>query len=495
MPKNPQRSHAGKLFNQTIIYGIGLVLNRFLGFLLIPLYTNYFSPADWGLYNLIFSIWLFLGVIYTLGLENSFVKFFIEEKSIEGKKEIFSSTIFVLTITSILFSILLFLNAESIISLFNFENKPAALKLFKLLTVLLIADNLNRIPLLSLRAQAKAKIYTYFTLFTLVINTALNFYFVIFLKLGIESILYSSIISTFISLAAGLIINKEFIRLSVSVKKTKALLAFGNKFIYAGIFLLMIDISDRFFLKYFFDESVVGIYSACYRLGTVMSLMISAYKFSWTPYFLNIQKEADNKNIISGIFTKFIFLGAFLFLAFSFLIEPVVKINFSGFYIIQQSYWAGLVIIPFILLAYFFSGLYSTLTVAPFFANKTGYLLINVIIGFAINTILNILLIPKYSYIGAALATLFTFVSITILLFFQTIRIYELIFEKRKILIITGVSVLLYLIFYIFKSINYSVIPQIIAALALLLIYILICRKYKIADFFKIPRNLLKESL
>ena len=486
------RSHSGKLLNQTFVYGIGLVLNRFLGFLLIPLFTNYFHPADLGMYFLIISISLFLGVIYTLGLENSFVKFFIEEDSLDRRKVIFSSTMILLLLSSVLFSILLFLFSSRLVDLFNFENKIAALKLFRILTTLLIVDNLNRIPLLALRAQSKAKIYTYFTLCTLFLNICLNFIFVISLKWGIESILYSSVISTFISLIAGLIINKEFIANAVSISKIKELLVFGNKFIYAGLFLLMIDISDRFFLKYFFDESVVGIYSACYRLGAVMSLMISAYKFSWTPYFLNIQKEKDNKNIISGIFTKFIFMGAFLFLTFSFLIEPIVKINFGGYYILQQSYHAGLVIIPFILLAYFFSGIYSTLTVAPFFANKTGYLLINVIIGFVINTVLNLILIPLYSYTGAALSTLFTFLIITVILFFQTIKIYELLFEKKKILFISGLSVILYILYYFIKTLTNSSIIQISASFLLLLMYILICRKKNIADFFKIPQNLLK---
>ncbi|MCX6163696.1 MAG: oligosaccharide flippase family protein, partial [Ignavibacteriae bacterium] len=128
---------------------------------------------------------------------------------------------------------------------------------------------------------------------TLLINLILNILFIVVFKLNIEAILYSYIISVIFTLFAGLIITKKFFSIKFSLKEAKELIIYGNKFIYFGLFLLLIDVSDRFFLKYFFDESIVGIYSANYRLGTVMSLAIAAFRFSWTPYFLNISENPD----------------------------------------------------------------------------------------------------------------------------------------------------------------------------------------------------------
>ncbi|MDD5360759.1 MAG: oligosaccharide flippase family protein [Ignavibacteria bacterium] len=444
--------HVKDLFSQTTIYGIGLFANKAISFILLPLYTYYFAPAELGVYNLVQSVWLFVILIYLYGQETAFIKFFIDGRNDEEKKTVYSTTLIMLVCSSLVFSLIIYFLSPSIASLIRFENPELGNKLLRILALLLFTDTLFRFPLLLIRAELKAKSYLYLTLLSVLANVSANFILIVGLKMGVEAIFYSYIISVIITFIAGLLATGKYLSLRFSFDTAKKLAAYGNKFIYIGLFVLLIDVSDRFFLKYFFNEEVVGIYSANYRLASVMSLIVAAFRFSWTPYFLNLEKNPENKKIISDIFTYLVFTGMLLFLFFSFFTEPIVKISFGKFSLLDFRYRSGLSIIPIVLLAYFFSGMYSALSVAPFYANKTGELFFVTWLGFAVNMIFNFILIPKFIMMGAALSTLITYLVMLVYLYFRSQKIYKIDFESSKILIITAFAGICYFLYYLSSS-------------------------------------------
>lgn len=488
------KSHVKELFSHTAIYGVGIMLNKVLSFLLIPIYTYYFSPSDLGLYNLIQSLWLFVILIYVFGMETSFIRFFIDAKEDKRKSEIYSTTLLLMTFTSMFFSIIIYFSSGTISNFFGFENLEKGKYLIKILSILLFFDTISRFPLLLLRAELKAKIYFYLSVSALFLNLVFNVLFIIVFNLNTEAILYSYIISVIYVLFAGMVMTKKFFTIKFSLKEAKELIVYGNKFIYFGLFLLLIDVSDRFFLKYFFDESVVGIYSANYRLGTVMSLAIAAFRFSWTPYFLNISENPENKKIISETFTYFVFAGLLLFLFFSFFTEPLVKFSFEGFSLLNSKYFSGLVIIPIILLSYFFSGLFANLTVAPFYANKTSILFLISLEGFLINILLNVLLIPKFQMLGAAYSTLFTYVIMFIHIYILSQKLYKIEYQWKSILVLSVSTAILFILFYyiqyyvVFKSsIKVSI------YLVLIILYLTTSIKFKIIKISSIKLLIKKD--
>jgi O-antigen/teichoic acid export membrane protein len=385
-------------------------------------------------------------------METSFIRFFIDAKEEKLKREIYSTSLILISFTSLLFSVIIYFLSGTVSNFIGFENIEKGTYLIKILSILLFFDTISRFPLLLLRAELKAKIYFYLSVSSLLINLIFNVLFIVVLKLNVEAILYSYIISVIFALIAGLVITKKFFSLKFSLKEAKELFIYGNKFIYFGLFLLLIDVSDRFFLKYFFDESIVGIYSASYRLGTLMSLAIAAFRFSWTPYFLNLSENPENKKIISEIFTYFIFAGLFLFLFFSFFTEPVVKYSFDGFSLLNSKYYSGLIIIPIILLSYFFSGLFANLNVVPFYTNRTSILLLISLEGLIINILLNILLIPKFQMLGAAYSTLFTYVIMFIHIYYLSQKLYKIEYQWKAILILSISAAILFAIFYYIQN-------------------------------------------
>lgn len=481
------KSHIKELFSQTVIYGLGIMLNKSVGFLLLPLYTKYFPPEQIGLITLVQSLSLVLGVIYMFGMETAFMKYFIDAKDDESRSVIYSSTLVLLSVTSLFISSVVFMNAGNIVSLLDFTERDESVFLIKILSIFLVVDTVYRFPLLFFRAKLESKTYAFINFLTFLVNIICNILFIVILKKGVESIFYSYIISVSLTFVLGLALTKKYLTAKFSTRKIKEMLSFGNKFIFIGFFVLFIDVSDRFFLKYYFDESLVGIYSANYRLASVMSFLIASFKFSWTPYFLNLNSDPGNKKIISSIFTNFIFTGTILFLLFSVFTELLVKISFFGIEFLNAEYWSGLKVVPVILAAYFISGVYSTLNAAPFFTNNTRSILFITFAGVISNTVLNIILIPLFDITGAAVSTLLTYFIMFIIIYFYSQKIYKIQYDWNKIskLVLSAVMVFA-LCYFIINELNTEIIIKMIVDLAIISLLLFFINYFKIIELKKV---------
>ncbi len=440
-------SHIKKLFSQTMFYGLGAFLNRSLSIILLPVYTAYFSVNELGYYALLSSVWFLLIVLYMYGSETSFLKFFIDENSHEGKCKIYSSTLITITVTSFIFSIVVFILAGDIAEFIGFANDSYGIYIVRILSVLLFTDSMYRIPLILLRAELNAKKYFQLTIVTFILNLAFNLLFIFYFRFGIEAILYSYIISVAVTYIYSLYITKQFLTFKIDLKLTGRMILYGNKFIYIGLIIIFTEQADRFFLKHYFDEGLVGIYSASIKLASVMRLLVAAFRFSWTPYFLNIADDPENKKIISEIFTYFVFAGISLVLIFSLLLPPLVKLEMFGISFLDKDFWYGLKIVPIVLLSYSFAGLIANMNVAPFFSNKTYHLFINALIGLGVYLISNIILIPLYDITGAAFSTLFSYFVMFIFLYFISQKIYRIEYQWFINLTIFFVAVCCFLLF------------------------------------------------
>ena len=126
------RGHVKELFSQTAIYGVGLLANKSISFILLPLYTFYFTPSELGAYNIVQSLWLFIILFYLYGQETSFIKFFIDGKDVNERKNIYSTTLILITVSSLIFSGIIFMLSEPITNLMSFENPVNGLKYIKI---------------------------------------------------------------------------------------------------------------------------------------------------------------------------------------------------------------------------------------------------------------------------------------------------------------------------------------------------------------------------
>jgi O-antigen/teichoic acid export membrane protein len=473
-----------KIFSDTLVYSIGYFLNRLMPFLLLPVYTYYFSPKEYGTYSLFYVFWMFVVIFYLFGMETSFQKFFIEAKTESEKKSVFSSTIIIILLSSIVFSLLIFFFSAPIAKLITGNAGNAYF--VKIISVLLVVDSLARIPMILLNSLQRSKIYTAINLVVMVINVAANLIFIIYFKGGIESVFYSYLISYVFLFLLSFAASFRYFEFKIDKAKIKTLLKFASSFLLYGLFLISMDTIDRYIIEYFKGTEQVGIYSACYRIGVVMNLLILGFRTAWTPFFLNLKDEANNKEIFAKVFSYFCYAGLFLFLTLSFFIDDLIKFKIDSISLLDEKYWSGIGIIPYILLSYLFFGLYTNLNVASYFENKIKYLIISSAIGAISNIVLNFILIPPFSIMGAAVATLASYFIMFIVLYFFSQKTFHIPYDWISILKVSIFAALLFFAkMYVSNYINMSYFSMLLVKILAVIAFFLYLYIFK---FIKLPQ-------
>jgi len=435
-----------RLFTHTTIYGLGDIIGRSISFFLIPLYTHYLSQAEYGLMSLAYVFIGFVNVLYTLGLNTAFLRFFIAEKDGEERKNIYSSAIFFLAATSFLASVCLWF-ASPFLSRVIFRD-PNSTEYMRLVACILFVDTVSQFPLLVLRALERSKHYTAITILRLMITVVLNIIYVLWLRRGVEGVLISNLIASICILLVLLPLSLRYVKRVFSATILRRMLNFGLPMVPAILSVLVIDLSDRYILEHFKGLDQVGVYSLGYKLGMIMTFFVAGVLLVWPLFFVGIAEQDDAKAIYSRVLTYFLLVGAVIFLSISLYLKVIMRL------FIGQEYWSSSPIVPLILLSYLFYGLYVNFIVGVYIKKKTRSL--SYIAGAAagINIALSFLLIPRFGMMGAAMATLLAYISMSGFLFLVNRSMYPITYEVSRLLKIALATTVIYAVHLVVASSN-----------------------------------------
>jgi len=443
------------LSKDTLIYGSSTIIGRFLNFFLIPFYTHKFLPAEYGIVAILYSYIAILNVFFSIGLESGYMKF-ASTLETGTKKQNFSNPYIIVFLNSLFLSALIFIFSSHLSEIFQIEEKYSYLIRYSAL--ILLFDTIILIPFAYLRLHNKAKSFAGIKIVNILINVILNFILISYLNFGIEAVFISNLISSVITFIFLLPVLKENFDLSFSRELVSELLRFSIPYIPAGIAANIVQIIDRPILKYLTDDKTVGIYQANYKLGIFMMLVVSMFEFAWRPFFLNNAKDPDAKSIFSKVLTLFVMLSSFFFLIISVFIGDIVKMDLPfGYNLIGKAYWAGLSIVPVILFAYLLNGMYVNFMAGIYIEKKTKYLPLITGLGAVSNIIANFILIPKFSYMGAAIATLISYLIMMLGIYYVSNKYYKINYEYKKIgLIFLSLAITTALYYFVTGSMNIS---------------------------------------
>ena len=456
-----------QLTSETAIYGISTVLGRFLNFILVPFYTNVLKPGVYGVVTTVYAYIAFLNVIYTFGLEAAYFKY-ASTLEIGNKKENFSTPLISIFCTSLFFSIILLLFSQDISNIAAGGNHI----IVKYSAGILFFDALCVIPFATLRLEKKAKRFAFIKLFNIVINVTLNLVLLLVYHMGIEGIFISALVAsifTFVLLLPTIVSNFEF---CFPKKLYKELLLFGLPYIPSALSVIIIQVIDRPILEKLLNYEVVGVFQANYRLGIIMMLVVSMFEYAWRPFFLTNAKEENAKEIFARVLTYFTIFSCFIFLVVSLFISEFVQIPLPGRgHIIGEKYWGGLNIVPIILLSYIFNGFYTNFVVGVYIEKKTKYLPLVTGASAISNIVFNLILIPHFQMLGAACATLISYIVMAGGMYFLNQKFYRIKYEYKRLAIIAISTVLFFLIFLIIRG-HFSILVEVIIKLLLICAFI-----------------------
>ena len=453
-----------ELTKDTAIYGISTMLGRFLNFILVPFYTNVFSPADYGVVILIYSYIALFNIIFIYGMDAAFLKY-AAFKDIGDEKDNFSTPFLSVLFTSTIFCGLLILLKQPIA---NFVELPSNLNYLIILSASILFFDANAvISFLKLRLERKAKLFSFIKIISIVFNISLNVFLIVKLKWGIEAIFISNLAASIISFLLLIPTLLKNIKFSFHKVLFKRLVKFGLPYLPAGLGMMLVQVIDVPILEKLTDIKTVGIYKANYKLGIFMMLFVNMFQYAWQPFFLTNAKEENAKEIFSKVLTYFTIVGSLMLVLLSLFISDIVQINIFGFSIIGAKYWAGLYIVPVILLAYLFNGLYVVFSAGIYIEEKSIYAPIVAGAGAITNVIANYLLIPYLNIMGAALATLLSYFVMAAGYYIVTQKYYKINYDYYKLfkiaLAILFVGTVYYLLMYGgFLNIYYKIILALI---------------------------------
>lgn len=450
---NPLRRLAG----QTAIYGLSSIIGRLLNYLLVPIYTRVFFPSEFGVIAELYAYISFLNVLLTYGMETAFFRYY--EMS-DKKEQVFYTSFLSLLSTSVFFALIIFVFSNKIAELIRYTDHVEYIIWLGLIVTL---DAISTIPFAKLRADNRPKLFALIKLLNIGFNIGFNLFFIVLCPyiikhyshyhqlnqiisavynpaIGVGYVFIANLIAcafTFIMLIP-IIFKNSF---SFDKQLWKTMIQYAWPLLIAGMAGIVNETIDRILLKFLLPVEVsmgqLGIYSACYKISIIITIFIQAFRFAADPFFFSQAKNKDSKDVYASVMHYFALTCLTIFLVIMLYID-IVK------YFIGSNYYEGLGVVPILLMANVFLGIYYNLSIWYKLSGKTIYGAYLSILGASITLILNFWWIPLWGYTGAAWATLICYFSMMTASYIIGQKHYNVNYNLRRAIAYFILSLLLY---------------------------------------------------
>ena len=442
-----------KLLGQTAIYGLSSIVGRLLNYLLVPLYTRYFTTSEYGDVTLLYAYAAFLLIILSYGIETAFFRFSQREPN---KRVVYSTALISLLISSSLFVGFIYFNAQSIANTLSFGQHPEYIQYFAFIIGL---DTLSSISFAKLRELNQATRFALIRLLNIFINIGLNLFFIIYCPFAIKNNLptaefiqsiYSPSIGIGYIFIANLVSSVVTILMLVpEMSKSlwrfdkalwRKMMVYALPLMVAGLAGITNETIDRILLQYLLPADIsaseIGLYSAFYKLSIIMTLFVQTFRFAAEPFFFSQERERNAKQVYAQVMKYFSIVTAFIFLSVMIYYDLVKQFIGTSFHDER-----GATIVPILLLANLFLGLYYNLSVWYKLTEKTSYGAYMSLFGAAITIVLNLVLIPYFGFVGSAWATLCCYFLMALCSYFLGQKYYPIPYPLGRIAMYFGLVI------------------------------------------------------
>ncbi len=476
-----------KLAGETAVYGLGTMVPRFLNYLLVPLYTIYvFTEAEYGQVTLLYSYVAILLVLLTYGMETAFFRY--ANKSKDAKK-VFNTATTSILITSTIFLLIIFVFVNDISRLIQY---PSNNEYVLIIAVIIAVDAITALPFAFLRYQNRAIKFSSIRIISVAITISLNLIFLVVIpnyygdSYNSLPIYRSTNLVTFVfianligSLSTLFMLSAEFrsFKFKIDAVLFKKMLNYGLPILIISLAFMITEVADKILLKYLLPDRLhadaqLGIYAASYKLAIIMMLFIQMFRYAAEPFFFSEADKKDAKKTYSKIMTWFVAFTWFIFLL------VMLYINLFKHFI-GEAFWPGLTIVPIILSAKLFLGVFYNLSVWYKLTNKTYYGAVVAVMGGLVTIVLNVVLIPKFGYMGSAWANFAAYFTVMIISYLWGRKIYRVNYEINKILLYTIMAVTIYFIsLYTFDFQIYAHYMFVTFLLIFYILFVFVIEKY-----------------
>ncbi len=427
------------VIKSTIWYIAGNFILRAVHFLLLPLYSQVIPTNEFGNYALIAAFYTVAIIFYQGGLQQGLSKYYLESNDENYKKEIFSSILNTTLIVSAILSVAGIIFAKNVslilLSTIKYDN------LIVIVFISLFSENFSYFLLYLLKTKEQAKQVVLVTSIASIMNFLLNFFLVYYYEFGISGIFIAQLISNLVLVIFLLPLIKRDYIFVLDKLLVKKIFFFSFPIFISGVFAIFVEVADRYLIDFYLTKDDVGIYSFSYKIAIAMNLFMISFRTAWVPRALNLFKEGGYSKEYGRIFSRLIAIIVLVFLVVVLFVNDIFRFKIGGDFIINPAYAAGVSIIPFVVLGYALNGISGFYSVYPYVKNKSYHFFVADFSGFFFNIVLNIILIPLYGIIGAGVATMVSFISVSTYLYFISRKNIQTEYDFKSLigLIISGI--------------------------------------------------------
>jgi O-antigen/teichoic acid export membrane protein len=434
-----------RLAGETVLYGLGSILPRFLNFLLVPLHTAVFSEESYGVFTQVFSYVAVINIIFMFGMETAYFRFASQPG--HSEKNIFNLTQTVVVAISLFLTAILFLNVPAIS---NFLDVPGKENMIGYLVGIMFIDALVAIPFARLRLKKKPMQFAIGKLINIALLVSLNLYFLLWSG-RTPDILYVFL--------ANLIANSFYLfffagslaswRPKIDRALTPKIFSYAYPVMITGLAGMFNENLSRITLdqwlpKDFYKDpkAALGVFGANYKYAVLMNLAIQAFRFAAEPFFFAQSTEKNSPQLFARVNHYFIIVCCLLLLGVS------INLDILKFFLRREGFWEGIHIVPVLLLAYLFLGVYYNFSVWFKLTDKTHFGTVITLFGVIVTVLANYFLIPLYGYMGSSIAALLCYFGMTALCYVLGQKYlpipYTIMKDLTYVLVTTGVVYVVY---------------------------------------------------
>jgi O-antigen/teichoic acid export membrane protein len=405
---------------------LGTVVSKLVAFILLPLYTRYLVPADYGMLETIDVSSGIIGIVVTVGIARALSRFYYEFEREGERNRVVSTTYITYAIAGGLALPFLFYASEPIARILFKSGEYG--HLFKLSFASLVLGGMVDIGMMYLRLLRKPKVFVAITITRLAFLIALNVVLIVYFRMGILGILYSSLIvrAFYAVLMTGLILWKTRIRFSFNL--SRQMIRYGLPMIPSSLANTAIKQADKYFVLYYISIGDMGIYSLGLRLGNAIhSLLTVPFNMTYIPRRFEIMHREDAREIYRRVFTYYVFLIGFIGLGLSMLIPEILRV------MVTPEFFRAGKIVPLVVFSMLIFGFHYHFDFGILHSKKTKYLAYINLACAAIQIGLNFALIPTYGLYGAVCASIVALSTQAFLLVSVSERLYRIKYEFGRI--------------------------------------------------------------
>lgn len=450
-----------KFLGQTMVYGISTILSRLLNFILTPIFTHTYASAAYGIFTKMYSWASLINAMLAFGMETTFFRYL--NKHEDKKQQVYNNSFLVIAFISTLFLVTGLIFTDSITkwllnnNMSQFQDQRRYVQYF---LWLLFSDAICIIPFAKLRADGKPFRYGLLKFINILSYVCISLFFIY----GIPAIIkndwpmahfftnwfrekwigYVFIANLIASLITFVLLIPEFLKLELKFDKAlfMKMLSYSWPVLVANLSFIINENLDKILLDKYSTEAQVGIYGAVCKIAIFMSIFNTAFRLGAEPFFFSHAKNANAKQTYAIILQYFVIALAILFVTLVANIE-ILKYFISRDAAHRAEYWIGLPAVPYLLLGYVCLGIYMNLSVWYRLSDQTKYGLYISLVGAFITIVFNILLIPKYGYMGSAWVSMAAYITMTIISYVLGQKYYPIPYNLKRIMAYLIVSTII----------------------------------------------------